>query len=183
MVAPEEVIAVALPVVMEVAVTTGGAIAAATAALKVHQLGELSRLPVSVAPNVSRFGKSVVVAAHQTCCPDVNPDTEVLLIFKYKLYSLAAPLAEGVLATSPVVLPADGAVVVMALLTVMDKDCMALLLRLSVNWQVTGEALQDVDGVPEITPLVLKVKPAGNVPEAIDQVYGAVPPVAVNFWE
>ena len=82
MVAPEEVIAVALPVVMEIAVTTGGAIAAATAALKVHQLGELSRLPVRVAPTVSRFGKSVVVAAHQTCCPDVNPATVVLLIFK-----------------------------------------------------------------------------------------------------
>ena len=63
---------------------------------------------------------------------------------------MAAPLAEGVLATTPVVLPAAGAVVVMTLLTVIDKDCLALLLRLSVTWQVTVIALQNVDGVHNV---------------------------------
>jgi hypothetical protein len=36
-------------------------------------------------------------------------------------------------------------------------------------------------GVPVIAPvLALRVKPAGRVPERIDQVYGWVPPVAVR---
>jgi hypothetical protein len=69
------------------------------------------------------------------------------------------------------------------LLTVMDKDCAAVLLRLSVTWHVTIAALQEEVGVPEITPPVLSVKPAGNVPAAIDHVYGAVPPVAVSVCE
>ena len=40
-----------------------------------------------------------------------------------------------------------------------------------------------VVGIPEMTPAVLKVKPAGSDdPEASDQVYGVVPPVAVRVW-
>jgi hypothetical protein len=34
-----------------------------------------------------------------------------------------------------------------------------------------------------MTPLVLRVNPAGKVPETIVQVYGAVPPLAVSVWE
>jgi hypothetical protein len=47
-----------------------------------HQPGELLNVPVMVEPTVSRFGKLVVVAAHQTCCPAVSPATVVLVIFK-----------------------------------------------------------------------------------------------------
>jgi hypothetical protein len=35
-----------------------------------------------------------------------------------------------------------------------------------------------VVGVPDRTPEVLKLRPAGAVPELTDQVYGGVPPVA-----
>jgi hypothetical protein len=37
----------------------------------------------------------------------------------------------------------------------------------------------DVVGVPLMSPAE-SVRPAGNVPDVIDQVYGAVPPVAVK---
>ena len=37
-----------------------------------------------------------------------------------------------------------------------------------------------VVGVPESLPLVLKLKPAGNVPRETRQEYGAVPPVAAR---
>jgi hypothetical protein len=35
-------------------------------------------------------------------------------------------------------------------------------------------------GVPEIKPVELRVRPAGRVPEVIDQVYGGTPPVAAS---
>lgn len=39
-------------------------------------------------------------------------------------------------------------------------------------------------GVPDITPEVAdRESPAGNWPEEIDQVYGAVPPAAWSDWE
>jgi hypothetical protein len=38
-------------------------------------------------------------------------------------------------------------------------------------------------GIPLIVPLAARVKPVGNVPEVMDQLYGAVPPVAVNVAE
>lgn len=38
-------------------------------------------------------------------------------------------------------------------------------------------------GTPERTPAVLKVKPAGKVPDETLQVYGAVPPDAVKLAE
>lgn len=47
----------------------------------------------------------------------------------------------------------------------------------SVTRRVKLEAPAAV-GVPEITPSAASVRPAGNVPVAIDQVYGAAPPVA-----
>lgn len=36
------------------------------------------------------------------------------------------------------------------------------------------------EGVPEITPVLESVSPAGRLPETIDHIYGVVPPVAVN---
>lgn len=33
---------------------------------------------------------------------------------------------------------------------------------------------------PSIRPLVFRVRPAGRLPEASDQVYGFVPPVAIS---
>lgn len=107
MIAPVEVTDVAVEVAAVGAVTVGGVTIGeeALAALNVHQPGELLKLPVRVDPTVSRFGKSEVVATHQTCCPAVIPDTVVLVIFRYKSYSLAAPLETGALATVPVVFP------------------------------------------------------------------------------
>jgi hypothetical protein len=35
-------------------------------------------------------------------------------------------------------------------------------------------------GVPEMTPVEASDSPAGMVPEIINQVYGAVPPVALS---
>ena len=32
-------------------------------------------------------------------------------------------------------------------------------------------------GVPEIVPLLLRLKPGGSVPEETDQAYGVLPPV------
>ena len=40
-----------------------------------------------------------------------------------------------------------------------------------------------VVGVPEMIPVeAARVRPAGRVPEAIDQVYGVWPPVAARVW-
>jgi hypothetical protein len=39
------------------------------------------------------------------------------------------------------------------------------------------------DVVPESKPLLFRVRPAGSVPDARDQVYGVVPPVALNVAE
>ena len=54
---------------------------------------------------------------------------------------------------------------------------------LSVTLKVIEAGPPVVVGVPEITPLEISVSPAGSVPEAIDQVYGVVPPVAIRVWE
>ena len=35
-------------------------------------------------------------------------------------------------------------------------------------------------GVPEINPLELRLRPAGKLPDVIDQVYGGTPPVAAR---
>jgi hypothetical protein len=51
----------------------------------------------------------------------------------------------------------------------------------SVTWNVTLEA-PAVVGVPPITPVADKLKPAGSVPEDTHQLYGAVPPVAASVW-
>ena len=39
-------------------------------------------------------------------------------------------------------------------------------------------------GVPEMRPVVAaRLRPAGRLPEVIDQLYGAVPPVAARDFE
>ena len=50
---------------------------------------------------------------------------------------------------------------------VMERDCVAVKLLASVTLKVTAVGPPAVVGVPEITPLGLSVRPAGNVPEAI----------------
>ena len=50
---------------------------------------------------------------------------------------------------------------------------------LSVTWTVKLLALAAA-GVPLITPATDNVKPAGNAPDATDQEYGGVPPVAAK---
>ena len=69
------------------------------------------------------------------------------------------------------------------LATVIGMLLVALAPILSVTLKVIEAGPPAVVVFPEITPLELSVSPAGSVPEAIDQVYGDVPPVAVNVWE
>jgi hypothetical protein len=107
-IAPEDVIDVAVEVATVGAVAVGGVNAGGEAlvASNSHQPSELLKFPARDTPTVSRFGKSEVVAAHQTCCPAVKPDTVVLVIVRYKSYSLSPPLETGAPATVPTVFPA-----------------------------------------------------------------------------
>jgi hypothetical protein len=50
----------------------------------------------------------------------------------------------------------------------------------SVTWTVKLE-VPDVVGVPESTPEVLKLRPAGREPTVTDQEYGGIPPLAVRL--
>jgi len=52
-----------------------------------------------------------------------------------------------------------------------DSESLAWTVKVCVSWFV---------GVPLIKPDVLSVRPAGRVPEVMDQVYGGTPPVAVS---
>ena len=58
---------------------------------------------------------------------------------------------------------------------------------LSWTWSVKLDVPVPV-GAPEIVPPVLRLRPAGRLPETIVQVYGVVPPIAVTlcvygeFW-
>ena len=69
------------------------------------------------------------------------------------------------------------------LATVIGMILVALAPVLSVTLKVIETGPPSVVVFPEITPVELSVSPAGSEPEAIDQVYGDVPPVAVNVWE
>ena len=68
------------------------------------------------------------------------------------------------------------------LLIVIVRAFVAVADILSFTWKVM-EVVLAVVGVPEMTPLELNANPAGNVPEATAQVYGAVPLVAVRVCE
>ena len=67
--------------------------------------------------------------------------------------------------------------------TVIGMLLLALAPALSDTLKVMETGPPAVIGFPEINPLELSVSPAGSVPDAIDQVYGDVPPVAVRVWE
>ena len=66
---------------------------------------------------------------------------------------------------------------------VSDRDFAAVAFELSVTRKVTEVGPPAIVGVPEITPLELSDSPAGNVPEAIVQLSGVLPPVAVRVCE
>ena len=59
----------------------------------------------------------------------------------------------------------------------------AVLPRVSVTCTVMGKVPVWPVGVPEIMPLPLRVKPAGNGPELRLHEYGGTPPVAANVFE
>jgi len=44
-----------------------------------------------------------------------------------------------------------------------------------------NEAAEDV-GVPEITPVLDRLRPAGRLPDASEKTYGVNPPLAVSVW-
>lgn len=63
--------------------------------------------------------------------------------------------------------------------TVSDADCAGLPLSIAVAVKLYVPCAV---GVPEIAPLeAASERPDGNLPDVIDQVYGAVPPVALNW--
>jgi hypothetical protein len=74
----------------------------------------------------------------------------------------------------------SGEGVVGAALTVMLSDLVAVSAWASVTF--TRKVLVPVPvDVPEITPVVVaSASPVGRVPEAMDQLYGVVPPVAAS---
>jgi hypothetical protein len=60
-----------------------------------------------------------------------------------------------------------------------DRAGLPLSVTATVNLEVPA-----VVAVPEIVPVVAaNAKPMGRLPEVIDQLYGAVPPVACNVCE
>jgi hypothetical protein len=64
---------------------------------------------------------------------------------------------------------------------VADLDCAWLSASVTVAVKLDVPL---VVGVPEITPVLgVKLSPAGRLPEVIDQVYGAVPPLALRAVE
>jgi hypothetical protein len=80
---------------------------------------------------------------------------------------------DGVMAKLPDVDDAAGAID-------MDKDWVLVTLLESCTATVKGELLA-LKGVPVIAPVdAVSVSPDGNAPETTLQVYGSVPPVAVN---
>lgn len=67
--------------------------------------------------------------------------------------------------------------------TVILSDLVLVWELASVTWTVKELAQSPVGalGVPEITPVLgASFRPSGKIPEAIDQVYGALPLVAVS---
>ena len=61
-----------------------------------------------------------------------------------------------------------------------DADLVCTGLEESVTVAVTFTVAAAV-GVPEMMPvLVARVRPAGRLPEVMDQLYGVAPPVAVK---
>src|ERR1700730_2769522 len=62
------------------------------------------------------------------------------------------------------------------------RDFVAVAEALSLT--VTSKLnVPDVLGIPLITPVALRVTPEGSAPSVTAQLYGGVPPWAVNVWE
>jgi len=58
-----------------------------------------------------------------------------------------------------------------------------LTLLLSVTWTETVVEDTATEGVPDTTPAALKLNPAGQAPETVDQVKGPIPPLTVKLNE
>ena len=67
-------------------------------------------------------------------------------------------------------------------LIVRVKDLVAAAAALSVTFTVKLY-VPPVPGIPDRLPVLEIDRPVGNVPEANDQLYGGVPPVAENICE
>jgi hypothetical protein len=76
----------------------------------------------------------------------------------------------------------DGVVIKSGKLIVMESDRVAMRDALSVTRTVKMKFPTAV-GVPSMDPDGISVSPPGKDPEAIDQEYGGVPPLAVNTSE
>ncbi len=92
-------------------------------------------------------------AAHNNCWPAVRPGTVVLVIFRYRLYSLGAPLVTGVLATVPVVLPIGQG----------QGSGAGVALTVAVTLAVAETGTPAVGGVPEAVAVLLS-KPLSMLP-------------------
>jgi hypothetical protein len=66
-----------------------------------------------------------------------------------------------------------------------EVDNVAVCTVLLLSFTITPSAKVPLTvGVPLITPVEeVRFKPAGKLPEVIDQMYGCVPPVADRVWE
>lgn len=69
-----------------------------------------------------------------------------------------------------------------AIVTVYDWDAFSAGCEESETWMVNVDLPLPV-GLPEIVPLLLRLKPAGSVPEETVHAYGVMPPVAARVDE
>jgi len=95
------------------------------------------------------------------------------------------PVAASVCEYATPVTPAgrgDDVVIESCAVIVIESALVAVCDALSVTWTVKFAVPADV-GDPLIAPPDDNPKPAGSVPTVMDQVYGAVPPVAPRVWE
>ena len=170
----------------DVVVTVGGCAAAATAMLKAF-------VPVLFAASVTctvNDTVAVVVGVPEITPVDatrLNPaGNEPELIDQ--VYGAVPPLACSVVEYAVPTVPLGNDVVVTvggcaAAATAMLKAFVPVLFAASVTCTV-NDTVPVVVGVPEITPVdATRLNPAGNEPELIDQVYGAVPPLACKVVE
>jgi len=83
-----------------------------------------------------------------------------------------------------------GAVVVVILIgateavTVIESDCVSVSFGEDESATCTEKVeVAAVVGVPEMTPALLRLRPAGKLPEVTVQAYGVFPPVAASVEE
>ena len=74
-------------------------------------------------------------------------------------------------------------VLITGLLEMVSESDLVAVVRLASFTCTVKVLVPEVVGVPVIAPEdTLRVRPVGNVPEVIDHVYEAFPPVAVSDW-